>query len=84
MCIRDRSVTPNTYSSSLTLPSPYVPNSKSDWILSAFLESTLTILPVLLFAIISTKLEIGTNPLEVLTLKFSIISKVLPSEGYLK
>ena len=49
-----------------------------------FLEFTLLILPVLLLGIISTKLLIGTRPLSVDILRFSIASKVLPSFGYRK
>ena len=41
-------------------------------------------MPVLLFGSISTKLDIGTKPLDVETLKLSILSSVLPSFGYLK
>ena len=47
----------------------------------AFFESTLIIFPVLLFGTISTKFDIGTKPFEVVTLKLSILSNVLPSFG---
>ena len=72
---------PSTYSSSLTLPSGYVPGSTSACMLIAFFESTLIIFPVLLFGTIYTKLDIGTKPFEVVTLKLSILSNVLPSFG---